>query len=703
IAVGNNGNVYVTGYTWNGGSNDNYTTIKYSPTADTLWVRNYNGPGDGLDQANALAIDNSGNVYVTGTSRGVGTNRDYATIKYSSIGDTLWVRRYDGPAGGNDDASFAVALDDSGNVYVTGYSRGVGTNRDYTTFKYNSIGDTVWVRRYNGPGNGVDEAIALKVDSIRNVYVTGYSTGSGTGLDYATIKRNSMGDTVWVRRYNGPGNGDDSAQATLVDNSGNVYVTGSSVGSGTGYDYTTIKYNSIGDTLWLRRYNGAGNGADLAQSLALDVLGNVYVSGFSWNGNSLDYLTIKYNSIGDTVWTRSFNGTGNGEDVALAVSVDKFLNVYVSGYSWNGGSYDYVTLKYIQNRAPILDSVGAQNVAEGNNLTFRISSSDVDGDSLILTAVNLPANATFFDSGNGAGSFSFNPSFVQAGIYNVTFRASDGSLLDSEVVQITVTEAGNQAPVLDSIGPKTVVEGSNLTFRVHGIDPDGDSLILTIVNAPTNSNFLDSGNGAGSFSFNPSFVQAGIYNVTFRASDGSLLDSEVVQITVTEAGNQAPVLDSVGSKNVAEGSNLTFRVHASDADGDSLILTVPNLPANAIFIDSGNGAGSFSFNPNFSQAGLYSVTFKTTDGVVTDSEIVNVNVTNLCLAKSGDLNADNSILLPDVVILVSYLYRAGAAPSPLCIGDVNADGNINLADIIYLTNFVFRAGPAPLNSVECCL
>src|SRR5574341_321829 len=515
IAVDNSGNVYVTGYTWNGGSDD-YTTIKYSALGDTLWVRNYNGPGNGVDQANALTVDNNGNVYITGTSRGFGgTARDYATIKYSAIGDTLWIRRYDGPAGGQDDASFAIALDDSGNVYVTGFSRGVGSARDFTTIKYNSIGDTLWLRRYDGPGNGNDVAVAIKVDNLENTYITGYSTGVGTGFDFATIKRNSIGDTLWIRRYNGPGFGDDSAKALVVDSSGNIYVTGSSVGSGSGYDYTTIKYNSIGDTLWLRRFNGAGNGADLAQGLALDFQQNLYVTGYSWNGSSYDFLTVKYNSLGDTIWTKTYNGSGNGADVAQAVSVDKLLNLYLTGYSWNGSSYDYVTIKYIQTRAP----------------------------------------------------------------------------------------------VLDSIGPKTVAEGSNLTFRVHSSDPDGDSLILTAL----------------------------------------------------------------------------------------------NLPANANFIDSGNGAGSFGFTPDFSQAGLHSVTFKTTDGVITDSETVNINVTNLCLAKSGDLNGDGNILLPDIVLIVNFLFRGAPAPVPYCRGDVNASGTILLTDVIYLINFIFKSGPAPMNSLECCL
>jgi len=103
--------------------------------------------------------------------------------------------------------------------------------------------DTAWVRRYNGPGNSEDHAYALSVDSSGNVYVTGWSPGSGTGLDYATIKYSPSGDTLWVKRYNGPGNGSDYAYALAVDGSGNVYVTGWSYGSGSSSDYATIKYS----------------------------------------------------------------------------------------------------------------------------------------------------------------------------------------------------------------------------------------------------------------------------------------------------------------------------------------------------------------------------------------------------------------------------------------------------------------------------
>src|SRR4030066_1939439 len=323
LAVDDSGNVYVTGYSGVYPYED-YATIKYSPFGETLWVKRYDGPGNGRDEAVALAVDDSGDVYVTGFSKGSGTSGDYATIKYSSAGDTLWVRRYNGP-GNSDDRANGLAVDGSGNVYVTGYSWS-GTPFDYATIKYSSAGDTLWVRRYNGPGNDNDGAVALAVDGSGNVYVTGYSW-SGTTFDYATIKYSYAGDTLWVRRYNGPGNNYDVAYTLAVDGSGNVYVTGSS---------GTIKYSASGDSLWFGVYGG--------HDLAIDGSGNVYVA-----GGGLDYITIKYSSDGDTLWVRSYNGPGNEYDEASALAVDDSGNVYVTGSSVGSDPYnytDYATIKY---------------------------------------------------------------------------------------------------------------------------------------------------------------------------------------------------------------------------------------------------------------------------------------------------------------------------------------------------------------------
>ncbi|MEO0070579.1 MAG: SBBP repeat-containing protein [candidate division WOR-3 bacterium] len=343
IVVDGSGNVYVTGYSY-GGSTPNYdfATIKYSTLGESLWAVRYNYANN-ADSACAIAIDDSGYVYVTGSSWN-GSNMDYATIKYDSIGNQKWVARYN-YSNGNDYAR-AIAVDDSGNVYVTGYS--YGNYYDYATIKYKPNGDTAWVRRYDGPRHRDDYAYAIAVDSLGNVYVTGSSESSGTYLDYTTIKYGPSGEKLWVKRYNGPGNGEDYSYAITVDKSGYVYVTGGSTGSATMYDYATIKYNANGDTLWVRRYNGPGNGSDYARAIAVDQNGNIYVTGVSTgSGNQQeDYATIKYNSSGVMQWEARYN-YAEGKDYAYGIAVSSSMrNVYVTGASWGGTNMDYATIKY---------------------------------------------------------------------------------------------------------------------------------------------------------------------------------------------------------------------------------------------------------------------------------------------------------------------------------------------------------------------
>jgi hypothetical protein len=373
LAVDATGNVYVTGYsraTAGLGSLD-YATIKYDSSGNEIWVARYNGPGNGDDQASALSVDATGNVYVTGYSRGSAGlgSLDYATIKYDSSGNEIWAARYNGP-GNEDDQASALAVDPAGNVYVTGGSSNGSTissydSYDYATIKYDSSGNEIWVARYNGPSNGHDQASALAVNATGNVYVTGGIDGFTyympdahlTIRGFCTIKYDSSGEELWVARYNGPGNGDDYASALAIDVGGNVYVTGGSVGSDGTYDYATIKYDSSGNEVWAARYNGLGNGDDQASALAVDAVDNVYVTGGSINrltGSylSYDFATIKYDSSGDELWAARYNGPGNGDDYAFALAVDAGGNVYVTGHSLGSvglSSLDYATIKLEQD------------------------------------------------------------------------------------------------------------------------------------------------------------------------------------------------------------------------------------------------------------------------------------------------------------------------------------------------------------------
>jgi len=341
IAEDGSGNVYVTGRSMVSALPDwDYLTVKYDANGVEKWVRSYDDGDSAYGDARSMALE-SGMIYITGYCK-IGLISYALTLKYNGPGYLLWTKRYSISGSGYGRAIAAG----SGMIYVAGYYEYSGQDHNYFIVKYTPLGTEEWAKQYNGPADSTDEVRAITIDNSGNVYVTGCSIGLGTGYDYATIKYNSAGGREWVARYNGPGNGSDAATAIAVDASGNVYVTGYSIGSGTGYDYATIKYNSAGQEVWVRRYEGPYD--NFANAIAVDDSGNVYITGASdFSGsNDYDYFTIKYNSAGTVRWTKRYIGPG-GDDRATQIALyDGY--VYVSGTSVSsGGSKDYLIIKYL--------------------------------------------------------------------------------------------------------------------------------------------------------------------------------------------------------------------------------------------------------------------------------------------------------------------------------------------------------------------
>ena len=346
VIVDDDGNVYVTGKTRDSNQIYSYITIKYSSSGDEQWQDKYKAASDQDDIPVDIAIDKDGYIYVTGESNGP----NYATIKYNSEGVRQWVSRYEGPS--DRDLATAMAVDDSGNVYVTGRSQNEDAHYDYTTVKYNNSGVEQWVVRYGGSNDEYSYIPAdIAVDATGNVYVTGKSDDEMKGFtDIATVKYDADGIKQWDMKYNGAAGDYDEGMAVSIDPSGDVIVTGFT-NNDTDADYITIKYRaSDGQQLWTAIYNGTEeNGNDFPVDISVDSAGYIYVVGTSEGDMSgEDYVTLKYSNDGTPVWlSRYENMLG---DFAAAITLNDNGEVFVTGYSIDVDNVlnqnDYLTLKY---------------------------------------------------------------------------------------------------------------------------------------------------------------------------------------------------------------------------------------------------------------------------------------------------------------------------------------------------------------------
>ena len=278
------------------------------------------------------------------------------------------------------------------------------------------------------------------------------------------------------------------------------------------------------------------------------------------------------------------------------------------------------------NNSPSLTPVASQVIDEAQLLQFQVMASDPNNDELTLDSAGLPEGASFEPTEDpNVYDFAWTPGYDQAGTYTLNFTATDpGGLLDAINVDIVVNNV-NRPPSLDPLPDRHISETKPLTFQATGSDPDDDALLFYVENLPEGASF---GTEIPVFSWSPTEEQAGLYTVDVFVSDGDLTDSQSVQITVLDYNTtESPVLIPVADQQVIENQTLTFGLTATDPNGDALVYSQPALPSpGARFIDLGDGTATFSWMPNFDEAGNYTINFTVSDGTLEDTVDVNIAV-----------------------------------------------------------------------------
>jgi hypothetical protein len=391
------------------------------------WPAYYTGLFEtSYNEATAIAVDNSGNSYVTGTAENDNpAQMEVTTIKYNSSGVQQWVARYSVAPG---TGLSIIMSSDQEHVFVTGKIATTNQGWDFVTIKYyTSNGGQNWASAYNGPGNDDDVANKIVVDASDNVYVTGRSMGDGTGKDFVTIKYNSSGTQQWVTRYD-DGDYDIAYSLKLDNNYSNVYVTGQSSDQSTS-NFTTIKYNSSGTQQWVKTYDNGG--VDCGTDIAVNSTYGVYVTGTSYISGGLKSTVIKYNTAGDELWVNyNYSGTSNSIGIfkrAIGEGPSSYtIDVFTTGYGGDINNDFYgQTIRYN-------NSGTEQWCSTFNNQylsLFRMLKID-NSENIIVTGYYKPSNLAYL-------TVKYNSSGVQQWAENI----NNG--IEAEAYGIDLDASGN--------------------------------------------------------------------------------------------------------------------------------------------------------------------------------------------------------------------------------------------------------------------
>ncbi|WP_158267613.1 SBBP repeat-containing protein [Adhaeribacter arboris] len=476
-----------------GFSKDAVFMAKYDPKGQEVWAIKVSDSN--LDFGNDMAVDDLGNIYVTGGFSGTvqfGTTTlisngygDMFFAKYDTNGSFIWAKK-----GGGSSFTIAnsIALDGSGNSYVTGYFRANAVFGAFTLtslgrddaflVKYDADGDVLWAKSAGGKaGTGSTEGTDAVVTLAGDCFFTGFFYGQAT-FDAVTLtgsnspelkkdvflaKYDSDGNVRWAQKISNPG--EDTPGGLAVDSAGNCYATGDFVGSAT-FDAITltsygaedaflVKYDPAGKIIWAK--NQGGPASDKGIDLAFQK-GKIYVTG-TFTGTAVFQNTVLTSKGGSDVFLGQWNAAGQeifavkaggeAQDKVSKIALDSTGNAYVAGSFEKTSSFGDISITSQGNLDAFVAKFG-QPFTGSNNPTITLSS---------LENFNYCAGPIVYLPFRTSGFFNPDNSFVA--------QLSDAT---GSFAAPVIIGTNSRSPIIATIPANTPV-GSGYRIRVVAISP----------------------------------------------------------------------------------------------------------------------------------------------------------------------------------------------------------------------------------------
>jgi len=303
--------------------------LKYDSSGEYQWNKTWGGSG--RDEGRSIAVDSSDNIYLVGNSAEGGV----VFLKYDSSGELIWDKSWS-----NDSSAMAITIDSVDNIYITGRQSG-----SVIIWKYNSLGVYQWERTWEG-GVFSHMGYGIAVDSSINIYLTGNMYVMGSFYDSFLLKYDSSGVLQWNTTWGG--SEFDMGTSIAIDSSNNILIAGitSSYGAG-GFDIFLVAFDSSGQLQWNTTWGGSefDGGWDI---LTLDQSGNIYIGAGtgSYGAGLIDGILLNYSSTGQQQWNTTWGGSG--DDGFNSIIVDSSDNIFLTGYteSFGAGGGDIILVKY---------------------------------------------------------------------------------------------------------------------------------------------------------------------------------------------------------------------------------------------------------------------------------------------------------------------------------------------------------------------